>query len=164
MRRSALSSAAGLAVWLAIVFAAAAAGGLASAGAGGFYLGLARPAWAPPAWLFAPAWTLLYLLMAVAAWLVWKERGWRGAPAALSLFLAQLAANALWTWLFFAWRLGAAALVEIVLLLALIVLTLGAFGRVRALAGWLLVPYLLWVGYATALTWAVWRANPGLLR
>ena len=162
-RPSSWSSALALAGWLALAFAAAAVGGYASADSGGFYRDLVRPAWAPPAWLFGPAWTLLYLLMGVASWLVWQARARPGARAALGLYLAQLAANALWTWLFFAWRLGAAAFAEIVVLLALIVLTMGAFGRVRRLAAWLLAPYLLWVGYATALTWAVWRANPALL-
>src|SRR5690606_10580565 len=99
---------AGLLGWLGVSFAAAAIGGFASANAGDFYVRLIRPDWAPPGWLFGPVWTILYLLMAVSAWLVWRERGFRGAPVALGLFLAQLAANALWTWLFFAWRLGAA--------------------------------------------------------
>ena len=102
--------------------------------------------------------------MGAAAWLVWRERGFRGARAALALFLVQLVLNALWTWLFFAWRLGAAAFIEILLLWALIAATLVAFWRLRPLAGYLLVPYLLWVGFASALTYAVWQLNPGVLR
>jgi len=86
----------GLAGWLAVSFAAAVLGGFASANAGDFYQQLTRPPWAPPTWLFAPAWTLLYLLMGVVAWLVWRERGFRQARTALSLFLIQLAVNALW--------------------------------------------------------------------
>lgn len=108
-------------------------------------------------------WSVLYLLMGIAAWLVWRERGFRGARAALWLFVVQLGANALWTWLFFAWRRGALAFGEILLLWLLIAATIVAFWRVRKLAGALLVPYLAWVSFATALTWAVWRMNSGVL-
>ena len=153
----------GLAGWLAVTAIAAALGGLASARAADFYSTLDRPAWAPPSWLFGPVWTVLYILIAIAAWLVWRERGWQGARGALSLFLVQLALNALWTWIFFAWRMGAVALAEIVVLALLIMATMAAFARVRTAAAVLLVPYLLWVLFATALTAAIWRANPGLL-
>ncbi|MFC4728946.1 TspO/MBR family protein [Coralloluteibacterium thermophilus] len=153
----------GLAGWLALVFLAAAIGSVASSGSTGFYLSLDRPGWAPPSWLFAPVWTVLYLMMAIAAWLVWRARGWDGARTALSLFVLQLALNALWTWLFFAWRVGAAAFAEIVVLWVLVLATCLLFWRIRPLAGALLVPYLAWVGFATALTFTVWRANPGVL-
>ena len=153
----------GLAAWLALCFAAAAAGAIASADAGAFYASLSRPAWAPPAWLFGPMWTTLYALMGIAAWLVWKERGWRGARAALTLFVVQLAVNALWSWLFFVWRQGAAAFVEVAMLWVLIACTAIAFWRVRPLAAILLIPYLAWVSLATALTLAVWQRNPQLL-
>jgi tryptophan-rich sensory protein len=101
--------------------------------------------------------------MAIAAWLVWRARARRGARRALGLYALQLAANALWPWTFFAWKRGALALAEILVLLALVYATLGAFRRVRRSAALLLVPYLLWVAFATALTWSVWRANPGRL-
>lgn len=153
----------GLVGWLAVSFAAAALGALASVNAGAFYLELTRPGWAPPPWLFAPAWTLLYLLMGVAAWLVWREHGFRSARTALCLFLIQLAANALWTWLFFVWHLGALAFGEILILWVLILCTAVAFWRVRPIAGALLLPYLAWVSFASALTYAVWRRNPQLL-
>ena len=153
----------GLAGWLLVTFAAAALGAFASRDAGAFYGTLARPEWAPPGWLFAPVWSALYLLMGIAAWLVWKARGFRGARAALVLFLVQLAANALWTWLFFAWRLGAAAFVEILVLWTLIVATIVTFWRVRPAAGALLLPYLGWVTFAAGLAWTVWRMNPGSL-
>lgn len=133
---------------------------MASRDAGDFYLSLDRPDWAPPGWLFAPVWSVLYFLQGVAAWMVWRTRGW---SAAIWLFLAQLALNALWTWLFFAWRQGAAAFAEIVVLWVLIVATLLSFWRVRPWAGLLLVPYLLWVSFAAALTYAVWSANPQVL-
>lgn len=153
----------GLLGWLAATFAAAAAGGLASASAGDFYRQLSLPQWAPPSWLFAPAWTLLYILMGVAAWLTWREGGFRKARAALILFLIQLVVNALWTWLFFVWHRGALAFSEILILWALIAGTLIAFWRVRPLAGALLVPYLGWVTFASALNYAVWQRNPAVL-
>ena len=151
------------AAWLAVTYAAGAIGAIASANAGGFYLQLSRPPWAPPAWVFGPVWNVLYFLIGLAAWLVWRARGFRGARAALTLFLVQLALNALWTWLFFAWRDGALAFAEIVVLWVFILATAIAFWRVRPAAGALLVPYLAWVGYAAALTWSLWQRNPGVL-
>lgn len=153
----------GLIGWLVASLAAGAVGALATAQARDFYAGLVRPAWAPPGWVFGPVWTVLYILMGVAAWLVWRRGGWSGATGALSLFVVQLVCNAAWSWIFFAWRRGALALADIVLLLALIVATMLAFARVDRLAAVLLVPYLGWVAFATALTHAVWRANPGQL-
>lgn len=153
----------GLVVWLGVTFVAAALGGVASSVAGSFYTQLNRPDWAPPAAVFGPVWGLLYLMMGLAAWLVWRERGWRGAPVALALFCVQLIANALWTWLFFAWRQGLWSLVDILVLWALIVGTITAFRRVRPFAALLLLPYLAWVSFAAALTLAVWRLNPSLL-
>jgi len=155
--------AAGLLMWLAITIVAATLGGLASAVAGSFYAQLDRPDWAPPAAVFGPVWSVLYLMMSLAAWLVWRERGWRGAPVALALFCVQLVANALWTWLFFAWRLGLWSLVDIVVLWGLIIGTIFGFWRVRPLAALLLAPYLAWVSFAAALTLVVWRLNPRLL-
>lgn len=153
----------GLLAWLAVSFTAAALGAFASANAGTFYLQLSRPAWAPPAWLFAPVWSLLYLLMGIAAWLVWREGGFRRASVALSLFIFQLAMNALWTWLFFVWHWGMLALAEILILWILILSTVLSFSRIRLLAGILLLPYLVWVAFACALTYAVWQGNPRLL-
>lgn len=153
----------GLLFWLALSFAAAAIGGVASASAPEFYRELVRPTWAPPAWVFGPVWTMLYLLMGIAAWLVWRERGFGGARTALALFLVQLVANAMWSWLFFAWQLGALATVEIFILWGLILATTITFWRIRPLAGALLVPYLLWVSFASVLCIAIWRANPQLL-
>jgi len=157
------SQATGLLVWLLLSFAAAAVGGLASASAGEFYRDLVRPSWAPPGWLFGPVWSVLYALMGVAAWLVWRARGFGGARNALLVFVVQLAANALWTWLFFVWRQGGLAFAGILLLLALILATIVLFWRVNRLAAVLLFPYLLWVSFASALTLSIWRLNPGLL-
>lgn len=158
-----MSSLLALLGWIVLCFAVAAVGAVASVDAGAFYAELVRPAWAPPAWLFGPVWTLLYAAMAVAAWLVWRCPANEGRRAALSLFVAQLALNALWSWLFFAWRLGAWAFVEVVLLWLVITATLVAFLRLRTLAGALLVPYLAWVTFASVLNWVLWRTNPDLL-
>jgi tryptophan-rich sensory protein len=158
-----------LAGWLALAFAAGAVGAVASRDSREFYSALDLPSWAPPGSVFGPVWSALYLLMGVAAWLVWRERPGAGSDAGaarrrgLRLFVAQLVLNALWTWLFFGWRLGGWAFAEIVVLWVLIALTMREFGRVRALAAWLLAPYLAWVTFAAALTWSVWRANPGQL-
>jgi benzodiazapine receptor len=159
--RSLSSQWVGLIGWLLAAFAAGAVGAVASVDAASFYAQLNKPAWAPPAWVFGPVWSTLYALMGVAAWLVWRSPGSKGA--ALGFFGAQLAANALWSWLFFAWHRGALATIDVLVLLALILATVVAFWRIRRLAALLLVPYLLWVSFAAMLTWAVWRANPALL-
>lgn len=143
-----------------LTFVAAALGAIASVDAREFYGGLTKPAWAPPAALFGPVWTVLYALMAVAAWLVWRERGWARGRGALGLFVVQLAFNAAWSWLFFALHRGGWAFACIVVLLVLIAATLAAFARIQRVAAALLVPYLLWVAFATALNWSVWRSNP----
>ena len=153
----------GLVGWLIVTFAAAAVGSLASLRAPEFYAQLSRPSWSPPASVFGPVWTFLYLLMAIAAWLVWRERGFGGARTALTLFIVQLIANALWSWLFFGWRMGTLAAIEVVVLVGLVAATLLAFWRIRPLAGALLLPYLAWVTFATALTTSVVRRNPDLL-
>lgn len=153
----------GLIVWLVVCFAAAAIGSIASIQSASFYAQLVRPEWAPPAAWFGPVWTVLYTLMGIAAWLVWRVGGFRVARTALAMFLVQLALNALWSWLFFRWKLGMPALVEIVLLWLLIVATTVGFWRIRQAAGILLAPYLLWVSFAAALSYSVWRLNPGIL-
>lgn len=153
----------GLAAWVAVVFFAAATGAAGSIRARGFYESLMLPPWAPPGWLFGPVWSTLYLMMAIAAWLVWRERGWRNVNTPLGLFLVQLGVNALWSWLFFAWHQGAWATAEILLLWTLIVVTMAMFWRIRRLAGVLLVPYLAWVSFAAVLCITVWRLNPDAL-
>jgi benzodiazapine receptor len=149
--------------WLALSFAAAATGAVASMDAGAFYAELQKPGWAPPASVFGPVWSALYALMGVAAWLVWREGGWRTHGGVLGLYLVQLGVNVLWSWLFFAWRLGAASFADIVLLWLLLVATAVGFWRVRPLAGALLLPYLAWVSFASALNFVIWQLNPRLL-
>lgn len=153
----------GLVGWIILSFVAAAVGGASSIKAGMLYAQLLRPDWAPPASIFGPVWTVLYALMGISAWLVWRVGGFRAAKSALTLFLMQLALNALWSWLFFGWHRGALAFVDILLLWVLIVATLIAFWQIRPLAGAMLVPYLLWVSFACALNYSVWQLNPQML-
>ena len=158
-----ITQALGLAAWLLASFVTGAVGALASIDAAGFYAQLVQPAWAPPAWLFGPAWTVLFVLMSVAAWLVWRDHGFSGAGPALRLFGVQLVANALWSWLFFAWRQGALAFAEVIVLWLLIAATAWRFWRLHRLAALLLLPYLAWVAFASALNFTLWRLNPALL-
>jgi tryptophan-rich sensory protein len=162
-RVSRLKQIAGIVSWLVITFIAAAIGGAGSINAGSFYDQLALPQWAPPSSLFGPVWTLLYALMGIAAWLVWRVDGFFASRGALTLFLIQLVPNALWSWLFFVWKFGMLSLANIVLLWILILATMVFFRRVRPMAGALLLPYLLWVSFATALNYSIWKLNPGIL-
>lgn len=148
---------------LAVTFIAGGIGAVASAAAPQFYQALIRPSWAPAPGVFGPVWTILYILIAVAAFVVVRTVGWRAARTPLLLYGLQLVVNALWTWLFFAWRSGIGAFLDIVLLLVLIVVTMWSFWRVRRSAGLLFLPYVAWVCFATLLTWSVWRLNPGVV-
>lgn len=126
---------------------------------GDWYATLVKPAWNPPAWVFGPVWTFLYLSMALAAWLVWRHGGWRAQRRALTLYLVQLALNAAWTPLFFGLRQPGLALVGIVLLLAAILATARAFQSASRPAALLLLPYAAWVGFATVLNFTLWSLN-----
>ncbi len=126
---------------------------------GEWYAALRKPAWNPPSWIFGPVWTALYIAMAVAAWLVWLRGGFRSQRKALSLFLTQLLFNALWSPLFFGLRSPALALANILLLWLAVLGTIVAFWRARPIAGAILVPYLAWVSFATALNFALWNLN-----
>lgn len=125
-----------------------------------WYAGLAKPWWNPPTWVFGPVWTTLYAAMALAAWAVWRRRGFRGGAVAFGWFALQLALNALWSPLFFGLRNPWAALVDVALLWAAIGATLAAFWKISRLGGILLVPYWLWVSFAAVLNFAIWRLNP----
>ncbi len=153
----------GLSGWLGLCFFASFVGAIASIQAKSFYEQLVQPAWAPPSWLFGPVWSALYAMMAIAAWLVWREGGFAANHKALSLFLGQLLVNSLWSWLFFAWHLGGLAFADILFLWLLIVATIIYFWRASALAGALLIPYLLWVSFAALLNYSVWQLNPRIL-
>lgn len=135
--------------------------GFATAGAiPTWYAGLQKPSWNPPNWLFGPAWTLLYLLMGVASWLVWRQaRKGKAVGPALTLYGIQLALNLGWSLIFFGARRPFWALVEIVPLWCFIAATMVKFFKVSKTAGALLIPYQLWVSFATVLNVAVWRLN-----
>lgn len=156
---STVRSIAGLTGWLLISFSAGGIGSQFTPGA--WYDALAKPAWTPPGAVFGPVWTVLYALMGVAAWLVWRRRGFAGAGPALAVFLAQLVLNALWSYLFFGAQRIDAALLDIAALWLLILVTAVLFWREDRRAGALLLPYLAWVGFAAALNFAIWRLNTG---
>jgi len=146
---------------LAVVLAAGGIGSLATMKAiPTWYQGLAKPPFNPPAWLFGPAWTTLYLLMAVAAFLVWKQGfGAPGVRLALAAFLVQLVLNALWSVFFFGMRSPLAGLVDIVVLWLAILATIILFFRVSGAAGILLLPYIAWVTFAAFLNAAILYLN-----
>ncbi|TCB95777.1 tryptophan-rich sensory protein [Micromonospora zingiberis] len=145
-----------LAGFAVAVIAAAAVGNLAVSGAAAEYATLDRPGWAPPSWLFGPVWTVLYAMIAVAGWLVWRRVGF--APA-LIVWAMQLVLNAAWTPLFFGAGRYGLAFAEIVLLWLAIGATVLLFRRVHAVAAALLLPYWAWVTFAAALNYSIWRLN-----
>jgi tryptophan-rich sensory protein len=150
----------GLGAWLVLCFGAAAVGSVFTAGSvGTWYSLLRKPSWTPPNSAFGPAWTILYAMMAIAAWRVWMMGGFSAQRRPLVLFLVQLAANVGWSVVFFGARMPGLGFAWIVILWALILATTVAFWRRSALAGWLMVPYLLWVGFASALNLSVWLLN-----
>ncbi len=147
----------GLGCWLAVTLAAAWIGSRFQPG--DWYAGLIKPALTPPAWVFGPVWTLLYVMMATAAWLVWRRYGLVKAIGRLGLFLGQLALNALWSYLFFGLQRPGLAFLDIAVLWLAILATFIAFWRSYPAAGVLLLPYLLWVSFATYLNFQFWRLN-----
>lgn len=151
-------SVAGLAGWIGLTFLAPLTGVLSKPGA--WYAALNKPSFNPPAWIFGPVWSLLYTLMALAAWIVWKRGGFAAHRRALVLYLIQLALNAAWTPAFFGIHRLDLAFGVIVALWIAIALTLRAFWHVNRLAGGFFVPYLAWVSFAAFLNWTLWRLNP----
>jgi tryptophan-rich sensory protein len=147
----------GLVGWLALCYAAMGVGALFPADA--WYAELRKPSWTPPNWVFPVVWPVLYTLMGVSAWLVWRWAGFGGAGAALGVFLAQLAVNAAWSYLFFGLHRADLGLIDIAALWLLIGATVAAFRRHSATAAWFLAPYLLWVSYAATLNAGILRMN-----
>jgi benzodiazapine receptor len=147
-----------MAGWLLLCFAAASLGAVFMPGE--WYAALKKPAWNPPGWVFGPVWTALYTMMAMAAWLVWRQGGFAARLGPLLTFLAQLALNALWTPLFFGLHWPRVAFSGIILLWLAIAWTITAFWRVHRAAAWLLAPYLAWVSFAAVLNGTLWRLNP----
>jgi tryptophan-rich sensory protein len=150
-----------------VIFVAACAGAAAAGGAAtypqiqGWYAALAKPSWTPPNWIFGPVWTVLYIGMAVAAWLVWRQKGLPATRGPLMLFAFQLGLNVAWSWLFFGLSSPALGFLDILLLWMAIAATLVLFRRKSAAAGLLLVPYLAWVTFAAALNFSIWQRNAG---
>ena len=140
------------------------AGG-ASASLSGFsdrswYDSLRRPSWTPPSAIFGPVWTLLYIMMGSALWLVWQSKGWSGAPLTISLFAVQLVLNMAWSPIFFGLHCPGWAMIDLAALWVAVLATMLTFWSIRPLAGLLLTPYLLWCSFAAALNFAIWRLNP----
>lgn len=149
-----------LVAFLAVTFAAAAVGSWATLdNVRTWYPTIAKPSWTPPNWLFGPVWSLLYTLMAIAAWRVWRTREGTEAREVLKLYGAQLGLNTLWSILFFTLHLPGVALIEIAALWTLLLTAQLRFGRADRLAGFLWAPYLAWVSFATALNAAIWWLN-----
>lgn len=124
-----------------------------------WYPAIAKPAFNPPSWVFAPVWTVLYFLMGLALWQVWNEKPSKARTWGLVLFGLQLVLNGLWSWIFFAWQKPSVAFFEIVGLDVAIVLTVLFFNKVRSKSAWLMVPYLAWCLFATLLTYSIWKLN-----
>lgn len=148
-----------LLVFVALVVATASTGILFQPGA--WYESLRKPGWTPPNWLFGPVWSVLYIMIAVAGWLVWRAEGF---GLALALWVAQLALNGAWSWLFFGRRRMDAAFADVTLLWLSIAGFIAAALPVSQAAALLFVPYLVWVTIAAALNYTVWRMNPGAAR
>jgi benzodiazapine receptor len=145
-----------LVVFVLVTFGAAFTGARFSPDA--WYRDLAKPSWNPPSWVFAPVWTLLYLGIAVAGWLVWRDAGGAWTPA-LTLWVAQLAGNALWSWLFFGRHKIAAALVDVSAMWVLIAAFIAVTFDTTRTAAWLFVPYLAWVSFAAILNAKILALN-----
>jgi tryptophan-rich sensory protein len=150
----------GLAVFLVVCLGAGGLGAIATTPEiDGWYRTLTKPTWNPPDSVFGPVWTTLFVLMGIAAWLVWKPDGLKAAALPLTLFGVQLVLNVSWSWIFFGMHQPGWAFVEIVILWLAITATTVAFSRSSQIAGWLLVPYLGWVSFAAVLNFTIWRLN-----
>lgn len=124
-----------------------------------WYAGLAKPAFSPPSWVFGPVWTILYTLIGISLFLVWQEKG-KEKKTALGIFFVHLFLNALWSILFFGLHNPFIAFLEILLLLGTLLAVLWQFWRIRPMASYLLIPYLLWVSFAAFLNFTLWQLNP----
>lgn len=147
----------GLLVWIVVCSLAGIFG--AQFEPGTWYAMLQKPAWTPPNWVFPVVWPILYIMMGIAAWLMWKMKDISLSSTEFTWFFVQLILNALWSWIFFGMNLIATGLAEILLLWIAILFTIFLFWSRNRIAGLLLVPYLLWVSYASALNFAIWQLN-----
>ena len=159
-QRTRLGDLLGLGVFVVLCLAISAIGGWVTADSiGTWYRTLQKPEFNPPDWVFAPVWSLLYLMIALAGWRVWRRRGLAGARVAMGAYAAQLALNLAWSFVFFGGQMIGIALAEIVLLLVAIGVNALLFWRIDRMAGWLLTPYAAWVAFASILNFALWRLN-----
>lgn len=126
---------------------------------GAWYESLVKPSWTPPNSVFGPVWTLLYIMMGIAAWLVWQRRNVARVTTPLFLFAVQLILNGMWSYVFFGRQQPAAAFFEIVVLWIAVILTLIGFWRIRSTSGAMMIPYCLWVSFAAVLNFEFWRLN-----
>lgn len=124
-----------------------------------WYRGLRKPSWNPPEWAFGPVWTILYILMAVSLWLVWEEGGFSEQALPILIFALQLSLNVAWSWIFFYRRMISAGVVEMIVLWAAILATIGTFWFASPLAAVLLIPYIVWVSIACYLNYTILRLN-----
>jgi tryptophan-rich sensory protein len=159
-QRTRLGDLLGLGVFVVLCLAISAIGGWVTADSiGTWYRTLQKPDFNSPDWVFAPVWSLLYLMIALAGWRVWRRRGLAGARVAMGAYAAQLALNLAWSFVFFGGQMIGIALAEIVLLLVAIGVNALLFWRIDRMAGWLLAPYAAWVAFASILNFALWRLN-----
>jgi uncharacterized protein YbjT (DUF2867 family)/tryptophan-rich sensory protein len=159
-RPTILVQAAWLIGFIAVCFTAAGLGAAATqTSVGNWYPTLARPSWSPPNWLFGPVWTMLYAMMALAAWLVWRRHGWIAGGSALTWFGIQLCLNVLWSFVFFGFQSPGLAFFVIVMLWLAILATAIKFRGKSALSALLLMPYLAWTTFAAFLNFAIWKLN-----
>lgn len=161
LQRSTSQQVIGLIFWIGLCYFTAWTGSQVSPGIAlaEWYESINKPSWNPPAWLFGPVWTMLYTLMGIAAWNIWRKFGFGKARAALSLFLVQLVLNGLWSQIFFGAQEIGWAFIEIIFLLVAIIATTYLFFQKNKVAGWLMVPYIAWVSFATVLNGTIWVLN-----
>jgi tryptophan-rich sensory protein len=147
----------GLAFWLILTFGVAYLSSQFEPGE--WYRTISKPSWTPPGWIFGPVWSLLYLSMGVSAWLVWRKRTGEAVRLPLSIYLVQLIVNGLWSWFFFGRQMIGVALLDLVILVLVVSINLVLFMRIDRRAGVLLIPYLIWICFAAALNFQIWRLN-----
>lgn len=152
----------GLVLFLGLCLGAGGIGAIATTPEiAGWYQSLDKPSWNPPNAVFGPVWTTLFVMIAIAGWIIWKREGIQGARLPLTLFFLQLALNVAWSWIFFGMHQPGWAFLEIVVLWCAIAATVIAFSRTSKPAAFLLLPYLAWVAFASLLNYTIWQLNAG---
>ncbi len=150
----------GLVVFIVVCLGAGGLGAIATTPEiEGWYKTIAKPTWNPPGWIFGPVWTTLYIMMAIAGWLVWKQAGFKAAMLPLTSFGVQLLLNVAWSWIFFGMHQPGWAFTEIIVLWLAILTTTILFFKKSTFAGSLMVPYLAWVSFASVLNFTIWQLN-----